>query len=174
MEINLVEDRKKIEAYVKERVEGYSSRSIPQLGNCGNPLTMVTFGYQVCQAGLVALVFDTRKDAEPDGEWTMAFEDVMLEFGSWYQALDEAYENESYVDVLKLDGEKIRVAYDDESTCISSMIGEMLKGILLSVESDIQNLSVTQGLLLSVEDFDGCYGWQNLRKGFPTVSLNHS
>ena len=64
--IDIREDIPDFLAYVRRRVNGFIAKSKKQ--KITQRVKMIEFGFEFGQANWVALVFDTRKDAEPDGE----------------------------------------------------------------------------------------------------------
>ena len=49
-------------------------------------MKFIHLGFEFVHAGRIVLVFDTRPDAEPDGEWTSEIEGNELRMPHWRQA----------------------------------------------------------------------------------------
>src|SRR3984957_3065687 len=69
MNLDLRKDFADIYEYVKTRVASFGSAANIGPGGPGL-IRMIDIGFQCDQAGWVSLIFDTRPDAEPDGEGT--------------------------------------------------------------------------------------------------------
>ena len=77
MVIDIRKDVPEFEKYVARRV----SEHVAALKKHKKPkaVARIDFGFEFGQANWVALVFDTRKDAEPDGEWSRGINKILLE-----------------------------------------------------------------------------------------------
>ncbi len=81
MVIDIREDVPEMLEYVRQRVDAHlatvsKDKALP-------PVKMIEFGFEFGQGNWVALVFDTRPDAEPDGEWTRDIDRILLERPKW-------------------------------------------------------------------------------------------
>ena len=125
----------------------------------------LTLGYQVSQAGWVALVFDTRPDAEPDGEWQSYIEENRLEFPSWLEAVDALWDDGELIELVLPNGKRKKLGEDDD---LAEPIGEMLKGVLLLARKDkcFDDLPLAKKSSMGIEDHDGAYGWPDYDKRF--------
>ena len=106
----------------------------------------------------MALVFDTRPDAEPDGEWNAHIEGNVLERPKWL-AVFEANERQS-VRVVMPDGIERELppeSYDEFTT----MLGDLLKSVVLKAGAGgvLESLPKAPRCELGVEEHDGNYGW---------------
>ncbi len=61
--------------YVRTRVASHKQAS---LAKNLPPVGMITFGFEFGQSNWVALAFDTREEAEPDGTWSAEIEKFLL------------------------------------------------------------------------------------------------
>jgi hypothetical protein len=165
MKINLIADAKKIYAYVKQRVADYPIYVNSGPGKDEDPISQITLGFQVDQAGWVALVFDTRPGASPDGEWQSFITENSLEFPHWLAAVEALFDNEEPIDLVLPNGKKRKVGEDDE---LAEPIGEMLKDILIQARKDkcFQGLPLAKKCSMGVEDHDGAYGWPAYEKRY--------
>lgn len=68
MVIDIREDVPELLEYVRRRVDEHIAKAAIRMKL--PPVRMVELGFEFGQANWVALVFDTRPDAGPDGEWT--------------------------------------------------------------------------------------------------------
>ena len=85
----------------------------------GDTIHQIVLGFQFDQAAWVALVFDTRPDADPvyDGEWQSTIEENTLDcdVGQRMEAYEEIFENESNVTFTTVDGKTVKVGpYKDD------------------------------------------------------------
>jgi hypothetical protein len=152
--LDLRRDYADIYAHLADRVRGFDPAGGNVLGPPG-PVRMVEVGYEYAQAGWVVVAFDTRPDAEPDGEWThLITEENMLDRPHWLQA----GEADGPITVVRLDGTEVELPEDTE---LDEVLGEMIKAVLLKARSDgvFAGLPKAAGCELGVECFDGGYGW---------------
>lgn len=166
MIIDLQADAETIYDYIQERVDEYPDYINAGPGEDEDPISLITLGYQADQAGWVALVFDTRPAAEPDGEWNAFIEDNALEFPEWQEAVEKLYDEDEPepIDVVLPEGTKIRVTQDDDG--LTEAIGDMLRDLLIKARKAklFELLPRTEGCLMGVEDHDGNYGWPEWEK----------
>jgi hypothetical protein len=106
----------------------------------------------------VCLVFDTRADPEPDGEWTMHIEGNDLGRPHWSEACDSSIE--SPLALLMPDGTRRELEADSPGQ-LATAIGEMLRGVLLKACDDgvFADLPKAARCELGVEEQEGDYGW---------------
>ena len=116
MKINLKNDARKIYNHIKRRVKDYPKNINPGPGEDEDPISQITLGYSVDQSGWIALVFDTRPGAEPDGEWNSYIEENMLEFTSWSEAIDALFDENEPIELTLPDGKKQTLGEDDDLT----------------------------------------------------------
>src|SRR5258708_5367744 len=76
--LDLRSDFAEIYAHLADLVRGFDPAGGNVLGDPG-PVKMVEVGFEYSQAGWLVIVFDTRANAEPDGEWTSLIEGNELE-----------------------------------------------------------------------------------------------
>jgi hypothetical protein len=89
MQLNLQTDRKKIRRYVEQRIRDYPDYVNEGPGDDEAPISLITAAYYAAQSGYFILVFDTRPNADPDGEWTLHHaETTMLNFPKWATVYD--------------------------------------------------------------------------------------
>jgi hypothetical protein len=96
--LDLRKDFADIYRFVAERVGSFDPATNDGPGK-GKRVKRIDFGYQFDQAGWVALVFDTRRDAQPDGRWNAHIPGNWLERPKW-RAAAEANEDESFAFTL--------------------------------------------------------------------------
>ena len=85
MRLDLRRDFADIYAHVADRVRNYDPATNDGPGDPG-PVKMVKVGFEYSQAGWVVVVFDTRPDAEPDGEWNAHIQGNALDRPDWLAA----------------------------------------------------------------------------------------
>ncbi|SIO60624.1 hypothetical protein SAMN05444166_6464 [Singulisphaera sp. GP187] len=142
---------------VSERVGAFYPASNDGPGK-GKRVKRIDLGYQFDQAGWVALVFDTRRDAQPDGQWNAHIQGNKLERPKW-QAAAEANEVEPVLFTLP-DGTRREIppgSYDEFVT----IFGDLLKGVLLKARLDgvFVDLPKSPRCELGVEEHEGAFGW---------------
>ncbi len=165
MKINLKSDAQAIYEHIKQRVADYPIYVNIGPGEDEDPIAHITLGYQVSQAGWVALVFDTRTDGGPDGEWQSYIEENWLEFPSWLEAVDALWDNGEPIELTLPNGKKKKLGEDDD---LAIPVGEMLKNLLLQARKDkcFNELPLVKKSSMGVEDHDGAYGWPDYDKRF--------
>ncbi len=156
MTIDIREDVPHFLDYVKRRVAEHVAKSTTQKDL--PPVKMIDFGFEFGQANWVALVFDTRIDAEPDGQWTVEIEEVLFPRANWpiWHELPE----DAVVHFLDLAGKKVNVMENpDEIIC--TIVGDALKHVLLTAREQgiFDPLPKAAGCELAVENIEGFYGW---------------
>lgn len=156
MVIDIREDVPELLDYVRRRVDEHvaqaaNARKLP-------PVTRIDFGFEIGQANWVALVFDTRPDAEPDGEWTGKIDDVMLQRPNW--PLWHEFPEDANVSFIDLSGKEVDVM-DNPDEIICNIIGEAMKHVLLTAREQgvFNKLPKAEKCELSVENLEGFYGW---------------
>ena len=163
MKINLKSDAQTIYAHIKQRIADYPVYVNGGPGEDDDPITHLTLGYQVSQAGWVALIFDTRPDGEPDGEWQSYVEENWLEFPMWLEAVDALWDDGEPIELTLPNGKKRKLGEDDD---LAEPVGEMLKNLLLQARKDkcFKDLPLAKKSCMGVEDHDGAYGWPDYDK----------
>jgi len=165
MKIDLKVDAKSVYEYVKQRVLDYPIYVNNGPGEDDDPISQITLGFQVSQGGWVALVFDTRADGAPDGEWQSFIEENWLEFPHWLDAVDALFDSGESIDLVLPNGKKRKLGEDDD---LAEAVGQMLKNILLQAGKDkcFKDLPLARQCSMSVEDHDGAYGWPDYDKRY--------
>ncbi len=157
MRLDLRRDYDEISAYLANLVQGFNPKDNYGPGDPG-PIKMIEVGFEYSQAGWVVVVFDTRPDASPDGEWTMFIEDnaALLDRPEWQKA-GEANIEEA-ITVVQLDGSETIVP---AATELAELLGELLKTILWKCREDglFALLPKVAKCEFGIEHFGGAYGW---------------
>ncbi len=153
MRLDLRQDFADIHAHLTERVRGFDPSGGDVLGDPG-PVKAIEVGFEYAQAGWLVVVFDTRPDAGPDGEWTSLIEGNELQRPHWL----EAGEAGGPVMLIQLDGTEAALPADAE---LGDILGEMVKAVVLKARADglLTGLPKAAGCELLIEHFDGQYGW---------------
>jgi hypothetical protein len=162
IQLDLRRDFAEISAYVAQRVRTFDPARNPGPGN-GGPVKRVDVGYESDQAGWVAVVFDTRPNAEPDGQWTFCIPENKLERPRWLEA-NEALREDDLAVVLP-DGSQVEIPavgqWGDRYEQLATVLGQTLRAVLLQARADgvFTPLPKAAGCELGVEHFNGAYGW---------------
>src|SRR5262249_39221408 len=122
------------------------------------PVTRVDVGFGLYESGWVCVVFDTRPDAEPDGEWNEYIEETALERPRWAKAC-EAVEEEPLSVVLP-DGTRQELPTGAKGQLVAAL-GDRLRAVLLKARADgvFAGLPKAGRCELGVEEQEGSYGW---------------
>lgn len=165
MKIDLKADAKVIEEHLKERIAEYPVYINNGPGEDEDPIALITFGFSVDQAGWIALVFDTREDAEPDGEWNDFIEETWLEFPNWSDAIDTLFDKEEPIEIVLPNGKTKKNVGGEE---LVKQVGEMLKHMLINARKNklFQDLPLAERSCMVVEEQLGDYGWPNFDARF--------
>ena len=155
MRLDLRRDFADVSAHLAARVRDFDPATNDGPGDPG-PVRMIEVGFEYSQAGWVAVVFDTRPDAEPDGEWTAHVEGGELERPHWLQA-SEANRG-GPITLVQLDGSETVLPAGTE---LAEPLGGLLKAVLLKARADglFAGLPKAVGCELGVEHQEGAYGW---------------
>jgi ankyrin repeat protein len=153
--LDLRKDFADIYSYLAERVRNFDPVTHDGPGGPGK-VKMIVVGFEFAQGGWVAAVFDTRPDAEADGEWTSQIEDNMLERPHWREASEANAEQPPTL--LLPDGSESVLPRSSE---LATPLGDLLKAVLLKACADgmFAPLPKAAGCELAVENFDGYYTW---------------
>jgi hypothetical protein len=155
MKLDLRRDFKEIYAHLVARVRNFKPDSNDGPGDPG-PVKMIEVGFEYSQCGWLAVVFDTRPNAEPDGEWTGHIDGNAIERPHWLEA-GEAH-MEGPITLVHWDGTRKELP---ASTELAELLGELIKAVLLKARADgvFVKLPKAPGCELGVEHLEGYYGW---------------
>jgi hypothetical protein len=155
--LDLRKDFTDIYAFVADRVRSFDPATNHGPGE-GDPVTRIDVGFGLYQSGWVCLVFDTRPDAEPDGEWNEYLEETVLERPLWAKAC-EAVEAKPLVVILP-DNNRRELPVGATSQLVTAL-GDMLRAVLLKARADgvFAGLPKETRCELGVEEQEGSYGW---------------
>jgi hypothetical protein len=158
MNIDLKADSRTIQDFIRQRVRDYPDYDNHGPGENDGPIYQITLGFQISQAGWVALVFDTRRDGWSDGQWQSYIEENWLEFPDWLEATEAFDESGETIELIPPNGKKRELGEDEN---LVNIIGEMLKDILIQARKEklLPKLPIAKTCVMGVEDHDGGYGW---------------
>jgi hypothetical protein len=162
MQLDLRRDFTEVSDYVAQRVRAFDPARNRGPGK-GGPVKRVDIGYESDQAGWVAVVFDTRPDAEPDGRWTMYIPENKLERPHWLVANEVLREDD--LTVLLPGGSRVEIPavgqWGDRYEQLATVLGQLLKAVLFQARANgvFAALQKAAGCELGVEHFNGAYGW---------------
>lgn len=171
MHLNLKKDAEKAKEYLQKRIADYSPDENHGPGQSGDPIKLITVGYYAEQGGNLHLVFDTRPEAQVDGEWTIYIEDTnTLDFSDWCDWYEEvamgrpgtATLHDGTTTTLKFDLDDEEELLEEEQLAeLNAVFGEMLKSVVdqLKGEKWFQKLPLAPDAFLVIEEFDGHYFW---------------
>jgi hypothetical protein len=155
VQLDLRRDFAEIYEYLADCVRRFDPAVGGGLGDPG-PINMIEVGFEYSQAGWVVAVFDTREDAEPDGEWTSLIEGNEFERPNWLAAGEANMDGP--ITLVGLDGASKVLP---EGTELAESLGELVKAVLIKARADgmFAALPKAPGCELGVEHFEGAYGW---------------
>jgi hypothetical protein len=144
-------------AYIKKRVAQHLAATKKQ--KRPKPVSMIEFGFEFGQGNELWLVFDTRPNAQPDGEWTGQIDRIKgLKRPKWPLWVDLPDGEDVFF--IDLKGKKVNVMRNpDEKIC--TIVGEAMKHALLTARDQgmFGPLLMAEGCELGVENMEGYYGW---------------
>lgn len=158
--LDLEKDAQTVLEYIKKRIEIFHDSENFGPGGDNDRIRQITLGYQFDQAGWFALVFDTRVDAEFDGEWTGHIQENCIDQDHWYEIFDKLYEFKKPVTLKDINGNLIKIdEYNDKK--IATYFGDMLKQVIIKViESGyFTSLPLTNKIRITVEEQSQGYYW---------------
>lgn len=162
MELDLQADKQLVRRYIEQRIRDYADHENLGPGAEGDPIGLITVGFYAEQGGYVNLVFDTRANAEVDGEWTIHIDnDVnLLPFPDWLTAYEGLWDG-VVITVNRHDGTKRKLQNSDNDEYVNQVFGEMLTALMIELRADgtLARLPLAPGAFMVVEEFDGRYFW---------------
>jgi hypothetical protein len=117
--------------HIAERVRDYPLYVNEGPGKDDAPIKQIIMGYQFDSAGWVAIVFDTRPNAEIDGQWNSYIEPNAIEFPDWQQAYDELDEKGIAIKVTLPDGAKTTIGKKASEEDVAEVLGKTLRDVLI-------------------------------------------
>lgn len=167
MELDLQKDAGKIRRFIEKRIRNYPKYDNLGPGNDGDPISLISVGYSLEQTGYFALVFDTREDADNDGEWTLHIENGVnvLRLPKWCAAFGKRLQGDC-IDVTLPDGKKRTLDDSDGSESVARLFGEIILEIMLSLRDSgaFNTLPLNPKAFFIIEEFDGLWGWPDYAK----------
>lgn len=161
MSLDFRAEFKTVYSYIEKRVADFDPSANSGPGEADEPIQQIDLGYQFDQAGWIAIVFDTRPDAESDGQWQLHIEDNMLELNHWCEAFDTLIENEVPITVTLRDGSVETLNPDMEMEDLAELFGVVLKDALLEARNAgvFATLPLAATCVMGIEEHEGNYGW---------------
>lgn len=152
MTIDIRNDLPEFVAYIAKRVKEHLALANPA------PVSRIDFGFEFGQSNWVALAFDTRENAEPDGSWSQGIDDIVFTRPNW-PIWHELPEDET-VFFIDVHGNKVNVM-DDPDNLICGIVGEAMKHALLQARAAgvFKPLTKASKCELGVENVEGYFGW---------------
>jgi hypothetical protein len=160
--LDLRKDFADVYAFIADRVRSFDPAANDGPGE-GGPVTRIDLGFGLYQSGWVCLVFDTRPDAEPDGEWNEYIEETVLERPRWAKACNAV--EEGPLTLILPDGTRRELPAGATEQLVTAL-GDMLRAVLLKARADgvFAGLSKAARCELGVEEQDGDYGRPDYEK----------
>ncbi len=163
MPLDLRRDFADVYAYVKDRVRTFDPTNNRGPGK-GGLVKQIDVGFECDQSAWVAVVFDTRPDAECDGEWTGYIEERNeLARPHWLQALKTLVKRGIWL--ILPNGSRMEIpavgSAQGRYEQFGEVLGEMIKAVLLQARADgvFAVLPKATDCELFVDHFNGTYGW---------------
>ncbi len=145
--------------FVSRRVRSFDPTTNDGPGK-GKRVAQIDIGFGLYQSGWVCLVFDTRRNPEPDGEWTMHIDETVLERPRWATACDAV--EAGPLTLILPDGTRQELPVGEKGVRrLVNTLGDMLRSVLLQARTDgvFAGLPKAARCELGVEEQEGTYGW---------------
>lgn len=170
MKLDLRKSSKTLRKHLAQRVRDYPLYINEGPGKDEAPISQITVVYEFDQSGWVAIVFDTRPQAKPDGEWNSYIEPNLIDFPDWIRAIEDLEENGAAIRVTLPDGTK--ASYDSDSSMedLAQCFGQTIRDVLIGAQEDglFASLPLASDCILIVEEQNGHYGWSDQDEAGPT------
>jgi len=167
MKLDLKKDVQKIRRYIKKRIKDYPVYENLGPGEDEDPIRLISLGYYLEQAGYFAMVFDTRPDADNDGEWTLHIENDtnVLPFPNWLAAFKHLCD-EGTVTVTLPDEGTHTLDESDDNESVAMFFGEIIRDTMLALrdEGALSELPLDPKAFFIVEEFEGQLGWPEYKQ----------
>lgn len=166
MKLDLRPDLKALRDFICEKISVYDEYENIGPGDDDDPIRLVTVGFHVEQNAFVCVVFDTRSDADVDGEWTMfQEEDNMVYVPEWEDAFDYLCD-EGAVSVSLANGKKKKLDTRDDNDSVAKFFGEQILELVLQMQSanEFDSLPLAKNAFLSIEEYGGRWGWPEYKQ----------
>ncbi len=161
-DLDLMNEFDSVLIYLKKRISEYTNTENNGPGNSYDNVSLITFGFSFEHSGWYALVFDTRPNASPDGEWQSYIEGNCFNDQLW--CLDDVEELSitHYKKNWRLPDED----FDDDY--FAYLFGELLKDVLIFARENnlFSGISLAKNCVMNVEEHEGRYGWPNYEERF--------
>jgi hypothetical protein len=156
--------------YVEGRASAFDRESNDNPGPSERDIALIQIGFEHEQSGYVAIVFDTRENAGPDGEWTMHIEaeNNWIKFPRWAEITNHAFEGQT-LQIIRLDGSSVII--DDlasfDSYEYAEIFGAMIKEVVLAARDDrvFASLPLTLNCEVCIEMINGLFVWPDTEDG---------
>ena len=167
MKLDFQKDAKTIRSYIEQRIRDYPVYENLGPGADEDPIALISVGYYIEQSGYFALVFDTRPDADNDGQWTVHIENKVnvLKFPHWRAAFKKLCDGGA-VDVKLPNGKQHTLDESDDNESVAKFFGELILDIMLSLRESgaFNQLPLSPAAFFIIEEFDGQWGWPEYKK----------
>jgi hypothetical protein len=152
--LDLRRDFDEILAHLVDRARSFLANNAKQPD--GVLIHLIEAGFEASQTGWFVLVFDTRPNAHPDGQWTTEIDRLKLDRTNWAKAQTAAMRGP--ISVINADERETTLA---EGAGLGELIGELIRTVLLKAQHDgiFAQLPISRNCKMHIEDFDGEYDW---------------
>lgn len=166
MRIDLAKDCARLLKHLRQRVKDYPVYINAGPGEDEDPVQQITLGYQFDQAGWVVVVFDTRPDAQFDGEWNSYIEANALPFPRWQEAFETWSKHATPTEIVLADGSVKRLGRGVSEAKWARIFGNALRKALqdFAEAGGFKKVPRATGCFLAVEHHDGAFGWTSQKK----------
>ena len=174
MQLDLRKYIASIAVQIAEQVGSYDPAASYGPGECGAPIHRIVLGFQFYPHAWVALIFDTRPDADPvyDGEWQGFIEENLLDcdVDAWSDAAQAIIEDAAQVTFRAVDGSIVTIgphSHDDEEACealftqLAGLFGDVVREVLLASlrNNFFAMLPLASPCLARIDEHECAYAW---------------
>ena len=124
-----------------------------------DPISAVEIGFQICQAGLIVVHFDTRAKHKRDGSWTVAMEGPSLRVPRWCRAYEAA--DRHGVSFVLPDGTAKMIEPGVEDADVAGVFGRVLLAVVRDAlaRDTFEPLKLRKNCQVDIEEFDNMWAW---------------
>ena len=140
-------------------IRDYIAARVRAQAKVKTPIGAVVVGFQVNQAGLLLIHFDTRDRYDRDGEWTKAFGRNTLKLPHWQEAYEAVAEDGA--SFIRLSGKPRAVRAGAADETVMGLFGAALRAIVHDAfaRGMFAPLPLRDDCQLDLEEFDGNWAW---------------
>src|SRR5262245_16046962 len=122
-------------------------------------ISAIEIGFQLNQAGLILVHFDTRPKHDRDGSWTNSMDGPVLKVPRWRRAYEAAERHG--VSFILPDGTAKHIAPGASDAKVAGVFGRVLLAVIKDAlaSGTFEPLKLRKSCQLDIEQFDNMWAW---------------